>query len=241
MLQHIVCIVLLVVGVWCQSHDVTSIPSNDVDQWAVFDHLWDSKGLYLNHLSIGRSATKDIDGNHYYFVTYSPDRDIYVSKAMLETGGLWEIDMLSLFLFLLHTRNDSNLCITVDAGAHVGTFTLFAASMGCHVLSFEMQYSSVAAVHFSLRLSGYADRVQQFNVALWNESGIELHWVDRVQNVGNADLFSASPGTGKAILSQRFDEIYTRSEDIFFMKMDIEKAEEYALQGQSVYPLTLLP
>ena len=188
MLQHIVCIVLLVVGVWCQSHDVTSIPSNDVDQWAVFDHLWDSKGLYLNHLSIGRSATKDIDGNH----------------------------MLSLFLFLLHTRNDSNLCITVDAGAHVGTFTLFAASMGCHVLSFEMQYSSVAAVHFSLRLSGYADRVQQFNVALWNESGIELHWVDRVQNVGNADLFSASPGTGKAILSQRFDEIYTRSEDIFF-------------------------
>ena len=212
--------------------------TSDVDQWGVFDDLWEQQiGLgYLTKLAVGRSHTKDIDGNHYYFVTYNPDFDIYVSKTMLETGGLWERDMLSLFLFLLHTRNDSSIspCITVDAGAHVGTFTLFAASMGCQVLSFEMQFTSVAVVQFALRLSGYTHRVQQYNVALWNETGIELHWIDRLHNVGNADLFSTLPGTGKPILSQRFDDIYTRSDDIFFMKMDVEKAEEYALQGQSV-------
>jgi hypothetical protein len=109
--------------------------------------------------------------------------------------------------------------------------------MGCHVLSFEMQFSSVALVHFSLRLSGYTHRVEQFNVALWNETGIELKWLDRYKNVGNADLFSALlPGSGKSVLSQRFDEIYyNRTDDIFFMKMDVEKAEEYALQGTAKF------
>jgi FkbM family methyltransferase len=206
---------------------------NDVDPWAGFDQLWEKQSNlgYITQLAVGRSSIKDIDGYHYYIVTYNPEVDVYVSKAMLTTGGLWEKDMLSLFLFLWHTRKDTTSCITVDAGAHVGTFTLFAASMGCHVLSFEMQFTSVALVHWSLRLSGYTHRVQQFNVALWNETGIELSWLDRKSNIGNADLFSALPGTGKPILSQRFDEIYTQSEDIFFMKMDVEKAEEYALQG----------
>ena len=232
MFQHLV--VLLVLLVSCQSHD----NGNDLDPWTVFEHLWEKQPGplgYLTQLAVGRSHTKDIDGNHYYLVTYNPDFDIYVSKAMLTTGGLWEKNMLSLFLFLLHTRKETTPCVTVDAGAHVGTFTLFAASMGCHVLSFEMQFSSVALVHFALRLSGYTHRVQQYNVALWNETGIELNWLDRKTNIGNADLFSAMPGTGKPVLSQRFDEIYTRSsDDIFFMKMDVEKAEEYALQGQCV-------
>jgi FkbM family methyltransferase len=234
MFQHFICVVLLVLLVLCQSLD----NDNDLnDPWTVFEHLWEKQpGLgYITQLAVGRSHTKDIDGNHYYMVTYNPDFDVYVSKAMLTTGGLWEKNMLSLFLFLLHTRKEPAPCVTVDAGAHVGTFTLFAASMGCHVLSFEIQFSSVALVHFSLRLSGYTHRVEQFNVALWNETGIELKWLDRYKNVGNADLFSALlPGTGKPVLSQRFDEIYNRTDDIFFMKMDVEKAEEYALQGTSM-------
>ena len=50
------------------------------------DTLWDvqdadngdinkSRGIFLRDISIGRSLTKDVNGKHYYFLTYSQQYD----------------------------------------------------------------------------------------------------------------------------------------------------------------------
>lgn len=47
----------------------------------------------------------------------------------------------------------------VDVGAHVGWFTLLAASYGCRVLAFEPQPHAHTFLNASIVLNGFQDRV----------------------------------------------------------------------------------
>ena len=88
---------------------------------------------------------------------------------MLLNGGYWEEQLLIMFQDLW-TRNEKMEGLVFDLGMNFGSFTLFAASLGCQVYGFEMQSVIYTIVDMSVRLSGYQDRVHLYNLAVTDKT-----------------------------------------------------------------------
>lgn len=197
--------------------------------------------LDLSNVVGGKSTTLDYRGNPYYFFVFNPDHDIYVSRSMLQHGGVWESFLNDLLLHLVEReKNETQLVDTeqlhvIDCGANLGSFTLYAASLHLSVLAFEMQQLVYTLLQMSVRISGYADHVQIYNTALWNESRTVSFNVMR-RNYGGTWMREDSKGKNGTLQSIRLDSLPVFQQpavlhNIFFMKLDIEGAEERALRG----------
>jgi FkbM family methyltransferase len=212
----------------------------------------------FGNFAIGRSLTTDIWGNNYYFVVYDKVVDPFISATMLETGGQWERSLNSMFLHLwssygLESADDENI-VVLDLGAAFGSFTLFAASLGARVWAFEMQYGSYALLEMSLRLSGYRNRVKLFKHAVWSRTGDSAFYFTSKTNPGAVFARTATQHnahensfdlemrpvvwnstTQYEVSTICLDDLSLARSDaplkIFFMKMDVEGAEPYAIEG----------
>mmetsp|Transcript_7854 Transcript_7854/g.13012 ORF Transcript_7854/g.13012 Transcript_7854/m.13012 type:complete len:341 (+) Transcript_7854:38-1060(+) len=189
----------------------------------------------LKDMILAKSSVEDYRGNNYYCFVFNSGADQYVSREMLANGCEWEGFLNELIRHLVKEETSKtglppSKLLIVDVGANLGSFTLAAAATGCHVHAFEMQIVCYTMVEMSTRMSGYADRVKVHNVPLWNET-IETSYTPSYGNFGGTYLRKDSTGQMK-VLSQRMDK-YVTEPSVFFIKLDIEGAEERALLGLS--------
>jgi len=115
-----------------------------------------------------------------------------------------------------------------------GAFGLFAASLKCEVWGFEMQPHIYTAVDMSIRLSGYRAWTHIHNNAVFHVSGRRLSFDSFKMNFGQTEL-RRDDHHKQQVLTTRIDDILSphlqEDDEIFFMKMDIENCEAYALLG----------
>jgi FkbM family methyltransferase len=130
---------------------------------------------------------------------------------------VWEAGLNNLFSSLAakhHSTEKENMMV-VDVGANVGACSLYAASQGFTVHSFEMQAAVFRLLEMSRRINGYL-KLHLHNAALWNVSGVDVAYTPVVGNYGGTSMLNGGNITMK---SSRFDEIL-QLDHVFFMKID---------------------
>ena len=183
-------------------------------------------------IELFKSKTLDLNGFPYYFLG-NPRKD-WVSRMIKK--GQYENNLNMLFRHLWESEVKvvekvySNPVI--DVGVNYGAFTMFAASLGARLYCFEMQPLLVTLVDISLRISGYKHNVQLFNVAISNQTGLNISFSPVPGNLGETYVKeSRNEGAGTQIVTtRRIDELF-RESNVFFMKLDIEGAEPSALSS----------
>jgi FkbM family methyltransferase len=121
--------------------------------------------------------------------------------------------------------------VVVDAGAHIGTFSLAAAAFGARVLSFEALPANFAQLRESRDLNRF-DRLEPLNRALGDREGT-LEFFDA--GPYGTQRYDAVPAdqAGIVVASTTLDaELAARGiEHIDLVKIDIEGGELFALDG----------
>ena len=112
----------------------------------------------------------------YGFFTFAPDDDKFVSAGMLASGGIWDSHLhsaldeaVSMAPLLAGGPPDRPNCPfpIVDAGANLGTLSLYAAAKhGCSVHSYEMQLAVAGLLELSVRLNGLESLITVHHAAV---------------------------------------------------------------------------
>lgn len=184
-------------------------------------------GLDLAPYILHESNVTDYKGNNVVMFLFQPHTDKFVSYSMLYEGW-WEGQLNKLYQTLLEEDKPAPEMVTLDLGANLGAFSLYAASLGRTVYSFEMQPDVCRLLEMSRRMNGY-DKMIVHNAALWSESGKELSFTPLKGNRGGTQISSDLEGATK-MQSIRVDE-FIKDMDVFFLKIDVENAEEQVLKG----------
>ena len=122
--------------------------------------------------------------------------------------------------------------VFVDVGTHVGFFTCLAGSKGVHTVSFEPVADNLACLYTNLQNNGY-DRAEVFPMGVSNAPGVRTLYgaatgaslVSGWSHTSEAFSRKISVTTIDTVLRGRFEG------QRLFVKMDIEGAEWFALEG----------
>jgi len=125
--------------------------------------------------------------------------------------------------------------VVVDAGAHIGYYTLlFARRAGPHgrVIAFEPSPHALALLERNLLANGYA-HVEVHRAALHRERGRIPFWTSEAGLAGGA---VQNPGGGAPwqqleVEARALDELLAPGERVDLVKLDIQGGEGFALAG----------
>ena len=128
--------------------------------------------------------------------------------------------------------------VVVDVGANIGYFSLlFSRCVGTdgHVYSFEPVPQLASSIRKNADLNQYK-QITLSNLALSDHSGQARFYVGPEDNSGLSSLRQprGSSGTLDVTLA-RFDDIFSDSENIALVKIDVEGAELAVLRGMNEY------
>jgi FkbM family methyltransferase len=186
-------------------------------------------GLSLDRYFLGKSNTLDYHSKPYFFFVFAPKLDAYVSGSMLGLGS-WEGGLNALFEQILNENPLLRRLHVLDIGCNVGAFSLFVASKHVPVHCFEMQDEIVNLLQLSRRVNDYK-HMHVYHAALWNKSGIDMHYTPLQGNFGGTSLVAQKTGA-KVIATVTLPELL-RNDEFLFMKLDVENAEGWVLAGMS--------
>lgn len=98
---------------------------------------------------------------------YPESMDVHVSHH-LRTAGVWEPHILRHFQNLLYQNPELGV---YDIGAHIGQYSLLAASMGRHVVAVEPHPPSQRRLHKAITLGKLEDKVDQLFLTIFSLGG----------------------------------------------------------------------
>jgi FkbM family methyltransferase len=160
-----------------------------------------------------------------YRVAIDPDDSDPVGLAIV--AGFHEFSPSQLFLFGLLRENDR----VVDLGAHVGTFALGAAALGCDVVAVEAAPRNVRLLEAGIRENGLG-RVRVVSAAVSDRPGV-------LRFVANGPFGQVCgddyPGPSIEVPAVTLDGLLAEVgwDRIDFVKIDVEGAEIAAFRGMS--------
>lgn len=165
-------------------------------------------------------------------------------SQLCDTGNIWERDTSGAISRILKPGD----CF-VDVGAHVGWFTLLAASIvgpTGHVIAFEPMPDNFMRLSSNVALNGFQDRVLCIQAAVSSEDGAKKFWIN-ADNSGAHGLYDVSnhPLAVKTrenpeaitVATVTLDDILWKYHDkhpevpMPCIKIDIEGAEILAFRG----------
>lgn len=118
--------------------------------------------------------------------------------------------------------------VVVDAGAHIGCFSLLAATTACKVLAFEPEPSNYQMLRKNVKLNNLKN-VSTFEMAVSGECGYQEMAIYGEGSTGSHSLYSgsAAPLEKKRVETISIGEIMKRESlpRIDFLKLDCEGAE----------------
>ena len=122
--------------------------------------------------------------------------------------------------------------VVVDAGAHVGQYTLVAAARGARVLAFEPAPATYERLARHVRLNGLTN-VTALRVALGPSPGRAHLAVASMDNSGEAAVVDAPTESSVEVEVARLDDVLAQHgvERVDLMKLDVEGREVGVLEG----------
>jgi 2-polyprenyl-3-methyl-5-hydroxy-6-metoxy-1,4-benzoquinol methylase len=143
--------------------------------------------LSLDTITIGKSKLLDYKNEHHLFVVAKPEKDVWVSAAMLTDNG-WEPELNNFFDHLVKTYTSAmnikkRKLRVIDVGANFGAFSLHVASQHISVDSFEMQPFVVSCLKMSKKLNVY-NHWNIFHAALYDVNGKNVTFQPLTGNYG---------------------------------------------------------
>lgn len=172
----------------------------------------------------------------YSFFTFDPSVDVYVSKNMLENAGLYDHMVHTAFEDTLArakaSENAHDPVVVVDAGANLGTLTLFASSRGCTVISFELQSRVVRMLEASIYVNRFRNTVVR-TMAVSEVAGQIVTFKDVPDNPGGVGLVAGSDASTstRTVRTVTLDGEFPSPARIPFLKIDAEGHELPILRG----------
>lgn len=112
--------------------------------------------------------------------------------------------------------------VVYDVGAHVGFFSICAATLGASVVAVEPDAGNAARLRTNAELNRLP--VEVVEAAAWNESGL-------VSLVPGASTKEAHVADGEGVASVTVDELAHRYGAPTLVKLDVEGAESRVLEG----------
>jgi FkbM family methyltransferase len=120
--------------------------------------------------------------------------------------------------------------VVVDAGAHIGGFTIKVVNTAGKVIAFEPEPNNFQLLR--LNTKPYRN-VEVHQKALWSKSGKARLYRHKL-NVGGSSILPLAPEITDCIVdveTVRLDEVVSK---VDFIKMDVEGSEIEALKGASM-------
>jgi len=121
--------------------------------------------------------------------------------------------------------------VVIDAGAHVGIFSLYAASKGAEVHAFECSHKMLPIISRNISHSKYADRIELYNNAIAGINGKKVfanrgsQWVVDYIETKQEELNKENAMVAECItIESMMSEL--NLDKIDFLKMNIEGSEE---------------
>ncbi len=148
------------------------------------------------------------------------ENDREISEHIMR-DGFWES-----WITLWIVRNVKEGTVCIDAGANYGYFTFLLARLGCKVIAVEANPEIIPFLEKSVELNNCQKQVKIIHAAAAAKRGkAKLNLKESILNSTIIDIPTRQSYEVKAIA---LDSI---REEIGFVKMDIEGAEEFAWQG----------
>ncbi len=115
--------------------------------------------------------------------------------------------------------------LVLDIGAHIGLFSIYAATLGARVLAFEPDPRNLEVFRDNLAMNGFSKEVSVTQAAVWTERGFKEMYFTR--NAGNNSFYSFGSWVHLAeVRCVSFNEILDGIDgDVQVVKMDIEGTE----------------
>jgi len=156
--------------------------------------------------------------------------DVYQNDDMEKPTG-------RMFRYLLEKNCllDDKRALVVDAGANLGYFSTYAASMGCSVISVEPQPRLLPIINLSKRVNSFQDRMYVYNNIISDNrvDKLKINY-DTGMCWGCSVVTPAQPGEksglGKYIIDAiRLDDVILG--DTLLLKVDVEGFEVMAIES----------
>jgi FkbM family methyltransferase len=178
-------------------------------------------------------------------------KDAWVSNSFRESISIWEEEGVTRILqFLLrHPHLDF-----IDIGANIGSYTMYAASLGRFVLAIDCFAPNIDRIHRAVQLANVANRVVLVQNALFTHSGQYLRLSNDASNIGGQEIDASKNQTHNQstindpyiVKTIKFDELapilISRGIRGAIMKMDIEGSESFVMEsGSLIFDLLEIP
>jgi FkbM family methyltransferase len=119
-----------------------------------------------------------------------------------------------------------------DIGAHIGTFTCYAASKGAKVVSFEPSPDNFALLARNVALNGFENAVELHNKGV-TKDGREVELFIDTMNFGNCSIHERD-GAGSSIKVETLGSYFLDTYENYCLKVDTEGCEYEILSGIDV-------
>lgn len=124
--------------------------------------------------------------------------------------------------------------VVIDAGAHIGSWTLPALAMGAFVYAFEPQEQSVEALKNNIALNQWNDRCILVQKALWDKSDeiLPYYWPVSIPHRFAKTGWIVSRTEGE-VLTITLDDCVKQEgiQKIDWLKIDVDGSEVFLLDG----------
>jgi FkbM family methyltransferase len=178
-------------------------------------------------------------------------KDTVISKSFRDTTSIWDEEPVTRILQLLlrHPHLDF-----IDIGANIGSYTMYAASLGRFVLAIDCFAPNIDRIHRAVQLANVANRVVLVQNALFTHSGQYLRLSNDATNIGGQEIdVSKDQSHNQSTINDpyivktiKFDELapilISRGIRGAIMKIDIEGSESYVMEsGSLIFDLFEIP
>ena len=174
------------------------------------------------------------------------DRDAV--SNIIQSNRIWEEPLLVKILGALIRYPHMDF---IDVGANLGTYTMFAASLGRSVLSIECFKPNIERIRRAIQMEKVQDKVILVGNAIYNESGKYLKMTSSPHNIGSQEIIpdndtNRTNNDVYVVKTIRFDDLLPvlKKKNIrhAVMKVDIQWSEVYLCEtGGKIFDYVNIP
>jgi len=160
---------------------------------------------------------------------FSGSDNCSVSETLSETGGFYELDFLTAVGRLVEPGSWA-----VDIGAHIGNHSIFMAKvLGLRVMAFEANPATFSILKANIAHNDAGDEIGAQNMAIGDKEDIVSLTPLDGGDIGSFSVVrEVGPGTVRCKSKPLdFFKDYFETRPPAFIKLDIEGAEDLALEG----------
>ena len=131
----------------------------------------------------------------------------------------------------------------VDCGANIGLYSLYAASLGHKVFSFEPESSNFYLLNSNILLNSFNEKIKAYPIALNNSNDVDQLYISKFEWGGSCHTFGRNldfnlnkfePNFVQGSISMPLDTFCKNSKiNVDYIKIDVDGNELFVIEGMT--------